>query len=301
MLVDMANRRIEEHLEQLSGLRGTPPAEAIPRLRKALQDKSNLVVAKAAKVAGEGMHRDLIADLVAAYDRLFVEPVKRDTQCWGKNAIAKVLRDMEYGEAAPFLRGARHIQLEPVWGGQQDTAAALRGICLLALPGCTDIRREDILRYLVDALTEADPVVRADAARAIGAMGGDDSALLLRLKARTGDTQPAVVGQVFESLLALERAHALPFVEDFLQATGGDTAIEAALAIGSSRLENGIEVLLRAFEAAMESDYRSAILRALSLSRQDRAILFLQDRAEDGDREARAALELFPNSTATRG
>src|SRR5204863_8778602 len=125
-----------------------------------------------------------------------------------------------------FLRGARYVQLEAVWGGSQYTAAALRGICVLALPGCTDIRREKIMRFLVDALAEEDPAVRADAARAVGCMGGDDSALLLRLKSRFGDPEPAVIGQVFESLLAPERTEALEFVQEFLQRTGGAVAEE---------------------------------------------------------------------------
>src|SRR5262249_4827612 len=158
----------EEHLEQLAMLRGASPAEAAPPLRKALLDRSNLVVAKAARIAGESLLRELMPDLLAAYGRLFDDPVKRDPQCWGKNAIAKALRERDYGEPAPFRRGARHVQMEPVWGGTQDTAGPLRGICLLALPGCSDIRREHIMRYLVDALAEADPAVRADAARAIG-------------------------------------------------------------------------------------------------------------------------------------
>src|SRR5712671_2183753 len=95
-LVIMANRRMEEHLEQLGLLRGATPAEALPPLRKALNDKANLIVAKAAKIAGELMIRELLPDLLAAYGRLFDDPVKRDTQCWGKNAIAKALHDMDY-------------------------------------------------------------------------------------------------------------------------------------------------------------------------------------------------------------
>ena len=74
----MANRRMEEHLEQLGRLRSAAPAEAIPPLRKALSDKANLIVAKAAKIAGESMIRDLIPDLLSAYDRLFLDdPAKR--------------------------------------------------------------------------------------------------------------------------------------------------------------------------------------------------------------------------------
>jgi HEAT repeat protein len=297
----VANRRIEEYLEQLGALRSTPPADAIPGLRKALRDKSNLVVAKAAKLVEEGQYRDLIPDLLEAYDRLFVEPVKRDTQCWGKQAIAKALRDLEYGESAPYLRGARYIQMEKVYGGEQDTAGGLRGVCLLALPGCNDIRRETILRFLVDAMTEADPAVRADAARAIGAMGGDDSAMLLRLKARMGDREAPVMGQVFESMLALERSQAIEFVQEFLRSGAGDVAEEAALAIGNARMEKGVEVLLAAFAETFDKDYRRVLLRALSISRQEQAVAFLRDRASQGDADARAALELFPDSTATRG
>jgi hypothetical protein len=301
----MASRRIEEHLEQLSRMRGLPAAEAAQPLRSALQSRFNVVVAKAAKIAGESEARQVIPDLLIAYDRLFEDPVKRDPQCWGKNAIARALHDMQYAEAAPYLRGARHVQMEPVWGGSEDTAGTLRAICLLALPGCGDIRREQILRFLVDALAEPDPAVRSDAARAIAAMGGDDSALLLRLKARLGDKEPAVIGQVFESLLALERSQALAFVSGFLHGGGGEIAEEAALAIGSARMEQGTGFLLTAFEQATAAEYRHTILRALSLSRQDPAIDFLRALAEEGptpDRDgARAALALFPNSEATGG
>ena len=56
----MANRRIEEHLEQLGPLRNAPPAEAAAPLRKALADKTNLIVAKAAKIAGDSLIHELI-------------------------------------------------------------------------------------------------------------------------------------------------------------------------------------------------------------------------------------------------
>src|ERR1035441_8916509 len=55
-------------------------------------------------------------------------------------------------------------------------------------------------------------------ARALAETGGDDSALLPHLKARAGETQPAVTGQVLESLLATERRDAFPVVSLFLAA-----------------------------------------------------------------------------------
>lgn len=298
-------RRIEAEISELSQLRSEAPAAALPRLRKALSDRVNLVVAKAAEVAADQRLHDLVPALLQAFDRLFDNPVKTDPQCWGKNAIARALKDLEYNIAAPFLRGAAHVQEEPVWGGRKDTAGPLRGICLLALPGCSDIRREQILHHLVDALTEADPAVRGDAARALAAMGGDESALVLRLKARMGDDEAAVTGQALESLLIVERASALSFVERFLDPKDGETAEEAALALGNSRMSGAVDLLLSAWETAAGDQYREVLLRSLSLSRDDRAVEFLKKLAAKGPdrdaRAARAALELFPDSSARSG
>ena len=292
----MAKRRIEEQLEQLSDLRKVPRAEAAIAIRRALTDRVNLVAAKAANLAAELDIREVIPDLRRAFDRFFDDPVKSDPQCWGKNAIAKALKQLEHREAAPYLRGAAHIQKEPVWGGQQDTAGPLRGICLLALPGCPDIEREHVLRHLVNGMTEVDPAVRADAARSLAEMQGEDCALLLRLKARCGDEEPAVTGQVLESLLAIERREGLAFVKGFLEA-GDAIAEEAALAIGGSRLEPGVELLLECWKTARGAEFRQAILRALSISRNESAVEFLQALVAEGRpqdaADARAALELF--------
>src|ERR1022692_560956 len=303
----VANRRIEEQLESLGRLRGVPAAEAAPALRKALAGRVNLVAAKAANLAADLNVPDVLPDLLRAFDRLFEDPVKRDPQCWGKNAMARALKDLGHRESSAFVRGAVHIQMEPVWGGQEDTAGplrgicllALRGICLLALPACADLAREQVLRHMVNALTEPSPTVRADAARALAEMQGDDCALLLRLKARSGDAEPAVTGQVLESLIALERRDALPFVRQFL-AAADQVAEEAALALGGSRQSDAVDVLLEAWPTARGLEYRQALLRALSISRQDRAIEFLNHLAAEGRAQdaadARAALELLPTA-----
>ncbi|HTS65932.1 MAG TPA: hypothetical protein VMH28_28115 [Candidatus Acidoferrales bacterium] len=298
-------RRIEEEIARLGQLRSAGGASAVAPLRKALGDRVNLVAAKAAEMAAELRLEELEPDLLRTFDRLFDNAAKSDPQCWGKNAIARALKEMDYDLASPFLRGAAHVQMEPVWGGSRDTAGPLRGICLLALPGCADIERGDVMRHLVDALTEEDPSVRGDAARAMGAMGGDESALVLRVKARVGDREAAVTGQVLESLLIVERARALPFVKGFLDAAAGEAAEEAALALGNSRAAGAVELLMEAWETAAGDTLREAILRGLSLSRDEGALAFLRKLANEGRerdaRAARAALELFPDSGATSG
>lgn len=268
----MAVRKVDQEIERLGALREASPAEALAGLRQGLNDRVGLVVAKAAKVAAERQLRELTPELLRAFDRMFENPLERDPQCWSKNAIAEALRDLDHHQSAPFLRGMRHVQMEPVWNGQQDTAQTLRGVCLLALIACHDLARGDLLRCLVDALTEKEAVVRVEAARALAQLESEDSALLLRLKARAGDSEPQVTGQVFDGLLRLEGEPAVAFVAGFLNS--GERAVreEAALALGSSRLAGAVAPLTRALGQTRERDLRAVLLRALSLSRQPEAL-----------------------------
>jgi HEAT repeat protein len=301
----MAARNVEAQIEQLSRLRMGVAAEAVAPLRKALTDRVNLVVAKAATIAGELLLRELEPDLVRTFERLLEDPAKRDPQCWGKNAIAKALKELEYRESALFLCGASHVQMEPVWGGQADTAVTLRGICLLALVTCAGLERSEILRRLVDGLTDGAAPVRADAARALAQMSGEECALLLRLKARLGDSEPMVTGQALESLLALERKQALPFVAEFLSPLGGEIAEEAALALAASRMAAAVSLLRDVWSRTRAAEFRAALLRALCISRDEQALAFLEDLATNGPQQdaadARAALALLGDSGARNG
>jgi HEAT repeat protein len=281
----MAVRNVEAELVSLTPLREAPLAEAVPALRKAIGSRLNVVAAKAAKIAAERQIRELIPDLLRAFERFFEKPAERDPQCWGKNAIAKALVEMEHRESATFLRGIKHIQMEPVWGGEEDTASTVRGTCVLALVACSDIAPERTLRCLVDALADKAPPVRIEAVRGLAQM---DGALLLRLKAHVGDEELNVVGQVFDSILALEREEGLEFVAQFLNSKNDAVGEEAALAMGSSRLPAAVGLLRRAWEETKEV----VLLRAISASRQDEAIAFLLEMVVDGRlRDAQAALE----------
>lgn len=299
----MPKRDVEAVVQRIGLLRDVAHAEAVIELRKALLDRVNLVVAKAAKLVAERQIRELIPELLATFDRLFVDPVERDTQCWAKNAIAKALTDLDYRESAPFLRGRQHIQMEAVWGGRQDTAQTLRGICLLGLASCNDITRAKILRLLVDSMADEAQVVRVDAVHAVAEMDGEEAILVLRLKARVGDREAAVIGQVFDSLLRLERDAALPLVAEFLDGPD-DVREEAALALGSSRMAAAVEILLKALPRARDPYFRKTVLRALSASRQEKAMEFLLGLVREGLRAdmdaALEALELHRESAEIR-
>ena len=288
----------------MSALRDTGPTEAaIAALRTGLRDRVNVVVAKAATLIGDFEKVELLPELLQAFDRLFKDPVKSDPQCWGKNALARAIKDLGYAESAPFLRGLRHVQMEPVWGGQEDTAATLRGACLLALAQCTDIPREAILRHAVDALADRATPVRIDAVRTLREMDGSEASLLLRLKARVGDKEAEVTGQVFDSLLVMEQQEAIPFVAAFLESERDDWQ-EGALALGASHLAEAVPVLTQAWETSRRPDRRRILLRSLGASRQPVSLEFLLEIVRTGRHsdaaDALEALALHKDSPEIR-
>ncbi len=257
-------------------------AEAVTALKKAFQDRANLIVAEAARTTAALKVPVLLPEMLAAFDRLFNDPVKTDPKCWGKTAIVKALAELDYDQSAPFLRGASHIQMEPVWGGQEDAASALRAMSVLALVQCSDLLRVEKLRHVVEALSDRTDPVRVEAVRALAQLGGDEAELLLRLKARTGDSRPLIVGHVFDALLALNRRDSLGFVAGYLRSADAAPRDEAALALGASRSAHAVRILMDAWDEAADREFRGVILRALSSSRDSGAIGFLLGLVKTG-------------------
>ena len=272
----MASGKTKDRLDALTQLQSTAPsADVVAVLQKALRDRSNLIVAEAAKVIAGHDLSNLLTDLLEAYERLFDDPVKRDAKCWGKTSIVKALTKFDYTDSSPFVRGSRHVQMEPVWGGQEDSAIHLRAACILALVQCGDMSRTEIFRHLVDAIADAADPVRLEAVRAIAQMNGDEASLLLRLKAKCGDERSVVIGQVFDSLLSLEDEKSIPFVAQYLDRNAVEIRDEAALALGASRLPKAVEILIETWKKNTDQEFRSVLLRALSSSRHESAIDFL--------------------------
>ena len=253
----------DQTLVKLEALKNLAPqlrssADGEP-LQTYLRDRSNSVVARAATLAGEIAAKSLAADLLTACERMFRDPVKSDPQCLAKIALVKALRDLDWEEPAIFFRGARHIQMEPVWGGQVDAAIDLRATSGHALTSCAGARIHEVFLTLVDLLADPAPRVRAEAALAIGRFEHEQSELLLRLKIRTGDEAPEVMGACFDALLNAAPANSLPLLEPFLD--DDELAFEAAAALGASRLNQAFELLLRRIS---DGDARAeSLLRAL--------------------------------------
>ena len=287
----MSKQSFDKKLEAIEALRAEPGSPAtLDQIRKALRDRNNYLVSKAAALAADLSLCELIPDLLAAFDRFFIDPVKSDPQCWAKNALAKALKRLGHRDARAYLRGIVHIQLEPVWGGRADSAATLRGTCALALVDC-QLDDLEILSHLTDRLADSEKPVRIDTATAISQLGRPEGALLLRLKALLGDREPEVMGQCFSSLLNLTPRDSVPFIGRFLKAADESVRLEAAAALAQSREPETIEILKNFWRDPLSPGLRNAFVTALGASPLSEAAEFLLSIiADESDQLAANAL-----------
>ena len=283
----MSKKAYEAQLAALDRLRDADPAAAVEPLRKALRNPSNYLVAKAATIAGELGLRALIPDVLAALERFFTED---DPQCWAKNALVDAMAGFEHGDSELYLRGLKHVQMEPVWQGSVDTAGPLRARCALALVSCKDLSDHRLLGHLIEVLVDTDKTVRVEAARAIGRVDRPEAALLLRLRALTGDAEPEVIGACFQSLLGIDNA--LGFVSRFL-GSGGDIGAEAAIALGLTRRPEAFTILKDQWERQRDPLFGAALLSGIGLTNLPEAIDFLTAVVAADGRGSTDALQAF--------
>jgi HEAT repeat protein len=296
------SHRLEDLLAELHELRAAPATgAAIAKLKQALGNKMSHAVAKAAEIAGEAELAVLVPELAAAFDRLLINPVKADPGCAAKAAIADALYRLDYDDEALFLRGIRHVQLEPVYGGKADTAGPLRSACAL---GLVRMSYPQVMSELADLLADPEPPVRLAAVRAIAYSENDQGAPLLRLKVLTGDDEPQVIAESLQTLLKLAPNASLPFVSRLLDASADETREAAALALGGSRRPEAFEVLREWWQRMVSPELRRTALLAIAMLRRDQPLEFLLSLVADGNgmdaRDAVAALGLYRHDDTLR-
>lgn len=292
---------VEQALNEIGEVRllGTAEGQA-SRLRTFLKHRSNLVVAKAAKVTHELHLASLVPELVAAFDRMWANPAKVDKRCAAMTEIVSALYDFDYTEPEVYLRGVRHIQKEASFGPPVDTAAMMRGMCaqgLLRTPS------REAMSVVVDLLADPEPAARLGAVRALASNGGEAGSLLLRLKVLTGDKDPEVISECFSGLLAGAGERSLAFVASYMD--DEDVLAEAAIwALGQSRLPAAIEMLKEKWKRTLDRSLRKTIVGALAASRLQEGIdhLCLQLSSTDAAtaREIVTALANYANKDAVR-
>jgi hypothetical protein len=289
----MARRAsVDDKLAALRVPRGQAlSSEQKAELRTWVGDRSNLVVAAAAAIAGDTTLIEMAKDLEVAFDRFMVNPLKDDKLCRAKIAVIQALDRIEHQDPEVFRTAACHVQFEPVWGGSQDSAPPLRAAAIIALSRIEGTR---CLPVLVDALADPAKDVRIAAALALGGLGTESAGLILRLKARLGDSDPDVLSECLGGLLAVYPNENLAIVTEFLEPTNAAGCEAAALALGKSRLAEALDPLKTCFERTHSAELRQQILLAIGILHRPAATDYLMDLIASGSEpNAIAALSVL--------
>lgn len=286
---------VEQAMDRLNAVRVDPDAEhAALELRLGLRHKSNLVAARAAKLAAQMQLRPLVPDLIAAFDRFFANPPKLDKACAAITEIAGALHELDYTEPDIYRRGIHYVQMEGSFGPPIDVAAKLRGLCALGLVRTHD---PDALFEVLPLLTDSEPHARLGAIRALAALGGDTAALLLRLKVQTGDNDSDVLAECFTALLAADRSRSLTFVAKFMEDEDESVAEAAILALGGSRHPAALDVLRKKWQRTPVGPLRKILLLSIGTVRTEEAAEFLVSLLDDANittaKEVIAALSMY--------
>jgi HEAT repeat protein len=182
-----------------------------------------------------------------------------------------------------FLAGIHHVQPEGVWGGSADTAAGLRAACAVALVRCNF---PDVMLELADLLVDPESPARIGAARAMALSQRDDAAVpALRVKLLAGDEEPAVTGECLAALLALSPRKSLAFAAKFLDSTDPSIQDVAAVAIGSTRLPEALEILQPRAEIERDAEMRRSLMLGIAMTRLPAAVECLMSTIRDGNVE----------------
>jgi HEAT repeat protein len=297
----MPKQSLQEKLARLKRLGEGPLSDAdIHEIRNAL-NAGGVLAAKAAHVISSRKLRDLSAELVAVFTHGMQNPAKSDPGCHIKLAAIEALNTLDYPEAAPFLHGIRHFQLEYSFGTPVDTADTLRAACAFAL---YRLGYGDLLCELVSLLVDPQTAPRRAAVKILIDMDRESSEMLLRLKALQGDSEPEVLGDCFSGLVTLAPSRSLRFVEQFLSSDSPEVIEEAAIAIGNSRLPEAFDRLRDFRENCVRPGIKKLLQLPIALTRCDEAfallLAVLRDECLDHAIASIQALKIYSDNPERR-
>jgi len=260
-------------LERLGELRHAALTDqTTSEIRHSLQNRSNLVIAKAAKVASELRATALLSALLASFHKLMADPLRLDKRCAALTEIVTALYELDCDDPEPYLIGLRHIQMEGSYGPPVDAAAKLRGLCA---QGLLRTRYPKALDAVVRLLVDREPEARVGAVKALATNGGEAGVLLLKLKVYTGDPEPEVLGECFAGLLGAAPERSVGLVAEYVDSSDDAVAEAAILALGESRDERALEILKDKWQRTVRGPLRQVLLVAMACSRLEPAIAHL--------------------------
>lgn len=294
---------LKEALSTVHHLRLQGLSEAnLANLGHLIKHSEGVVVARAAALAKDWNATALSKDLEEAFFRLRDKGITRDPQCWGKHAVINALHELAWQDNRVFVEGCKTIQLEPVYGGKQDSAIAVRKAAIQALVQLPTVNTSTVATALADLLADESAQVRAEAARACVYCQPGLVHPLLRLKIRLGDGESRVQGVCFDSLLvvapdgesiALILEYANTKASTKSRGTSHDVLqAEAIASLASSSFPEAVTALTVLYSSLKDRQVRRVAITTLGTSPTNEAFRFLCQLVQGASSsEAKWALE----------
>ncbi|MDQ2686737.1 MAG: hypothetical protein M3Y28_02605 [Armatimonadota bacterium] len=275
----LQSKRTEERIEAVKQLIKSELSDKQALLLKALEDRSTYVASLAAEALGEGTDDNALSAMIARFEYLSADGVKRDPGCQIRANLAFAFGRLECHFASDVLNvGIRTHQIE----AGDDTAGALRGNCALALGA---LRNPDSVRALAlllfargdaaqrglpgDPRANVEP--RKSAARALSLLGSVQGRLPLTLRlAHPENEVPEVLQECMRALVELEDPQVVEVLQPFLESRDEALAAYTALMIAQTRAPEAVG-LLGATIDRLRGDPLRAVVLALSTLRTPEA------------------------------
>jgi len=152
---------------------------------------------------------------------------------------------------------------------------------------------------LLELLHDSEWQARPGAVRALELIQPFHAEIALRHKILEGDEEPEVIAQCFSSLAKAAPEESVPFIASFLRSRDHSAREGAALALGESRLDEALDLLIGATDELLfpSEPMLEAFYRAIALQRNERAYAYLLNKiATASEREsvhAAAALSIY--------
>lgn len=278
----MPKASIDEQLDQLDTLDFSSPENAgLDELQKALNNKNNRLVAKAARLCSEH-HIYSCSEQLKHVFHYFVDKADKDKGCYAKKAIVKALYELDVIDSEFYTSAIQYRQMEPVWGGSVDTAVEVR--CWAAY-GLTLSANSRIILQLLELLHDAEAQARLGAVKAIANTNPTHAEILLREKILDGDEDAYVVGECFHQLIAIEPEQSLSFIKPYLDHPQEEWVEYAALAIAEYKDPAAFEVLQEAVETAFYDTKKKYLIKALALHRSKQSVDYLLGRLDEAGKD----------------
>jgi HEAT repeat protein len=261
---------LNELKDYVSGIVGSPDISII---RKYLTSGTNTVVSKAAQSVATYQLKDLEQDIKSAYRNFKISP-KNDTCCTAKSSLVAALTEIGSQDIAWFKTESEFIQIEPIFGGSRDSGADVRVKCIEAL---TQFPWFQVARTLIDRIGDTETIVRMAAIKAISAYNGKEPEYIVLTKTVCGDINSEVLGECFRALNSMETDGRLQIFEKHLNEDNDELCLEAAFALGETRLPEALTILLNAWEENIMPAKRELLLHGISIHKSKAATEFIKE------------------------